>query len=136
MSYATSAPLQAAVYGRLSADPLVQLVVGTAIHDAIPPGTPPGTFIVMGPEEVVDRSDGTAAGAEHRLKISVISNAAGFQKAKEVAGAVSDALLRQPPPALSRGRVVGMWFQRADASRMRSSGARRIDLTFRVLVED
>ncbi len=136
MSYATSAALQAAVFARLSTDPAVQPLVGTAIHDAIPPGTPPGTFIVMGPEEVIDRSDATAAAAEHRLKISVISNAAGFQQAKEVAGAVSDALLQAPPPVLTRGRVVGVWFQRAEASRMRSTGARRIDLTFRVLVED
>ncbi|MGY6409702.1 MAG: DUF3168 domain-containing protein [Alkalilacustris sp.] len=136
MSYATSAPLQAAIFARLSTDAVVQPLVGSAIHDAIPPGTPPGTFVIVGPEEVVDRSDATAAAAEHRLKISVISNAAGFQHAKEVAGAVSDALLNPPPPVLSRGRVVGLWFQRAEASRMRGTGARRIDLTFRVLVED
>ena len=136
MSYASSAPLQAAVFARLSSDPVVQPLVGIAIYDAIPPGTPPGTFIVMGPEEVVDRSDVTCRGAEHRIRISVISNAAGFQQAKEVAGAVSDALLQPPTLTLLRGRVVGVWFQRAEASRMRATGARRIDLTFRVLVED
>lgn len=136
MSYATAAALQAAVFSRLSRDPAVQPLVGRAIYDAVPPGTPPGTFIVVGPEEVTDRSDATTAGAEHRLKITVISNAAGFQYAKEVAGAVSDALLEGAPPELARGRIVGVWFQRAEAARVRSSGARRIDLIFRVLVED
>ena len=136
MSYAPSAALQAAIYARLSTDAAVQPLVGNAIHDAVPPGTPPGTFIVVGPEEVLDRSDATAAAAEHRLKISVVSNASGFQHAKEVAGAVSDALLRRPVPPLARGRVVGLWFHRAEATRVRSTGARRIDLTFRVLVED
>ncbi len=136
MSYATAAPLQAAIYARLAGDPGLQALVGAAIHDAVPPGTPPGTFVVVGEGEVTDRSDATAAAAEHRLKISVISAAAGFQTAKAVAGAVSDALLARPEPTLSRGRVVGVWFQRAEAARVRSTGARRIDLTFRVLVED
>ena len=136
MSYATAAPLQAAVYARLAGDPALQDLVGGAVHDAVPPGTPPGTFVVVGEGEVTDRSDATASGAEHRLKVTVISAAPGFQTAKEVAGAVSDALLARPEPALSRGRVVGVWFHRAEAVRVRSTGARRIDLTFRVLVED
>ena len=136
MSYALAAALQAAVYARLSGDAAVRRLVGAAIHDAVPPGTPPGTFVVVGPEEVQDRSDATAAGAEHRMKISVISNAAGFQHAKEVAAAISDAMLQDPAPGLARGRVVGIWFQRAEAARLRSTGARRIDLIFRVLVED
>lgn len=136
MSYAMSAALQAAMFARLARDAQVRALVGSAIHDAVPPGTPPGTFIVVGPEEVLDRSDASAAAAEHRLRISIISAASGFQRAKEVAGAVSDALLQAPPPPLSRGRIVGLWFHRAEAARMRSTGARRIDLTFRVLVED
>ena len=136
MSYAIAAPLQEAVYARLVGDPTVQTLAGDAVYDAVPPGTPPGTFVVVGPEEVQDRSDATGAGAEHRLRISVVSDAAGFHRSKELAGAVSDALLATALPALRRGRVVGLWFQRAEATRVRSSGARRIDLYFRVRVED
>ena len=135
MTYALAAALQAAVFARLAGDPALR-EMGVAVHDAVPPGTPPGTFVVVGPEEVLDRSDATGAGAEHRLKISVYSAAAGFQTAKEAAGAVSDALLGGPGPVLRRGRVVGIWFQRAVALRERSGGARRIDLFFRIRVED
>ncbi|MBK5928522.1 DUF3168 domain-containing protein [Rhodobaculum claviforme] len=136
MSYATAAALQAAVYARLASDPVVTQQVGGAIHDAVPAGTPPGTFVVVGQGETVDRSCVTTPAAEHRLRISVISNAAGFQRAKEAAAAVSDAMLADPVPVLPRGRVVGVWFARAEAGRVRGTGARRIELTFRVLVED
>jgi hypothetical protein len=136
MSYAVAAALQQAVYGRLASDDTLRDLVGQEIYDAIPPGTPPGTFVLVGPEEAVDRSDATARGAEHRLQISVVSSAAGFQRAKEVAAAISDAMLLRPYPQLGRGSVVGIWFQRANAARMRREGARRIDLSFRVLVED
>lgn len=136
MSYALAAPLQEAVYARIAGAPEVRALAGDAVFDAVPPGTPPGTFVVVGPEEVQDRSDASGAGAEHRLRIVVVSAAAGFQRAKELAGAVSEAMLRTPLPELRRGRVVGLWFQRAVATRVRSTGARRIELVFRVRVED
>lgn len=136
MSYAVAAALQEAIYVRISTDETIRDLVGPAIYDAIPPGTPPGTFILVGPEEVIDRSDSTSSGAEHRLQISVISSAAGFHRAKEVAAAISDRMLAEPYPSLARGAVIGLWFQKAAAARMRQGGARRIDLTFRVLVED
>lgn len=136
MSYAVAAALQAAVYARLAGDPAVSALAGDAVFDAVPPGTPPGTFVVVGPEEVLDRSDASGAGAEHRIRITVVSAAAGFQRAKELAGAVSDALLEGSMPPLRRGRVVGLWFQRAVAARTRTTGARRIELFFRVRVED
>lgn len=136
MSYAVAAALQAAVYARLTADAALRALIGTAVYDAVPPGTPPGTFVVVGPEEALDRSDASGRGAEHRLRISVVSAAAGFQTAKEVASAVSDAMLSLPMPTLGRGRVVGLWFHRAVAARVAQGGARRIDLTFRVRVED
>ncbi len=136
MTYSVAAALQEAVYARLTADDALRQMIGSAIYDAVPPGTPPGTFVVLGPEEVVDRSDSSTAAAEHRLRISVISAASGFHLSKQVAVAVSDALIGSPVPDLRRGRVVGLWFQRAGATRMRQGGARRIDLFFRVLVED
>ena len=135
MSYGVAAALQVAVFDRLRADAALQALIGDAVHDAVPPGTPPGTYVLLGPEEVADRSDITGAGAEHRLKVAVISAAAGFQAAKEVAGVVSDALCGATLP-LARGRVVGLWFERAVADRVPRGGARRIALTFRVRVED
>jgi len=140
MSYAVAEALQGAIFARLSGDAALGALVGGAVHDAIPPGTPPGTFVLIGPEDVRDASDMSGAGAEHRLTISVITTATGFQSAKAVAVAVGDALAA-PLPALARGRLVGLWFQRAVARRagagtQGSAEVRRIDLTYRARVED
>lgn len=130
MSYGAAAALQTAVYQRLSTVPELS---GIAIHDAVPPA-PPGMFVLVGPEEARDESDKTGKGAEHRLVISVISDAAGFLKAKTIAGAVSDAL-DDAALALDRGRLVSLFFQRATARRIDAGRIRRIDMTFRARIE-
>lgn len=130
MSYGAAAALQAAVFQRL-----VALLPGVAVHDALPPGAGSGTFVLLGPEEVLDASDGTGRGAEHRFVVSVISDATGFLAAKEVAVAVSDALV-DAPLMLDRGRLVGLRFLKAQARRLDQGAARRIDLRFVARVED
>lgn len=135
MSYGAAAALQAAVHARLASDPALAALVGTAIHDALPPGSAPDTWVAIGPEEVRDRSDATGAGAEHDFTVTVMTGRAGFQAAKAAAVAVSDALTRGAPLVLARGRVVGLWFLAARASRERD-GTRRIDLRFRARIED
>lgn len=135
MSYGGAAALQAAIYQRLLAhDPLTALV-GTAIHDAVPPGQAPGTYVLIGPEEVRDASDRSGPGAEHMLTVSVMTGRAGFAEAKAAAVAVSDALAGAEL-VLARGRLVGLWFVRAKAARAGGEGgARRIEMTFRARVE-
>ncbi|MEZ5913094.1 MAG: DUF3168 domain-containing protein [Paracoccaceae bacterium] len=135
MSYGVASALQSAVFQRLSADSALGTIVGTAIFDAVPSGTGPGTFVTIGPEDVREQSDKTGRGAEHRFTVSVISDATGFQTAKEAAGAISDALI-DAPLILARGRLVGLSFQRAVARRVDNGATRRIDLTFRARVED
>ncbi len=135
MSYGTAAALQAAVYQRMAGDAALGGLVGTAIYDVVPAGPVPGTYVSLGPEDVLDRSDGTGRGAEHRLVVSVVTDAAGFQTAKRAAGAVSDALLGASL-SLDRGRVVTIEFLKARARRVRTGDVRRIDLTFRARVED
>ncbi|MFE3835581.1 DUF3168 domain-containing protein [Pseudogemmobacter sonorensis] len=130
MSYGATAALQAAVFQHLAQDPAL---AGVAIHDAVPPGAP-GTFVLIGPEEVRDASDRSGAGAEHRLAISVISDGAGFLAAKGLAGAISDRLAGAQL-ALSRGRLVSLGFERAQARRIGEGEVRRIDMTFRARVE-
>ena len=134
MSYAVSAALQAAVYQALQADPVLEALVGEAIYDAVPPGTVTGTYVSLGPEDALDASDKTGAGATHDFVISVITDEAGFQAAKEVAAAISDVLV-DAPLVLSRGALVGLWFLKARARRVETGEARRIDLTFRARVE-
>lgn len=132
MSYGMAAALQAAVHARLAADAAVQALTGGAVFDAVPAGAR-GTWVAIGPEEVRDRSDKGADGAEHDFTVTVMSDAAGFRAAKEAAAAVSDALV-DAPLVLSRGRLVGLWFLSARAVREKGP-LRRIDLRFRARVD-
>ncbi len=134
MSYGSSAALQAAIYQHLLDDPSVSAQVGPNVFDAVPAGTVPPVYISLGPEEVLSAGDKTSKGARHRFTVSVISENAGFQAAKTVAAAVSDAL-DDANPALSMGRVVRMQFQRAVARRIGNGTKRRIDLRFEARVE-
>ena len=100
----------------------------------MPPGTVTGTYVSLGPEDVRDASDQVGYGAFHEFAVSVVTDQAGFQEAKAVAAAVSDALV-DAPLLLSRGRLVGLWFVKARARRVEKADMRRIDLTFRARVE-
>ena len=136
MSYGVAAALQEAVYQHLLADAGVSALIGTAIYDALPAGTVPETYVTLGPEDARDRSDGTGAGAEHRFTVTVTTTAAGFAVAKDVAAAIGDALI-DADLVLSRGSLVGLWFDRAIAARSGTGGTvRTINLRFRARVED
>ena len=131
MSYQAAAALQAAVFARLSGFPAL---AGVSIVDALPPGTAPGSFVLIGPEQVVDQSDKTGGGAEHRFEVAVISDASGFVSAKTLAGAVSEALV-DAGLTLATGRLVSIGFLRATARRLDGGALRRIDMTFRARIE-
>ena len=131
MSYGAAAALQTAVYGVLSSAPEL---AGALVLDATPPLGGAGTFVLIGPEEVLDQSDKSGDGAEHRIVVSVISDASGSLAAKTLAGAVTDSLVGATP-VLSIGRVVGIRFVKAVAKRLADGDVRRIDLTFRVRIE-
>lgn len=134
MSYQSAAALQTALFTLLAGDvPLAGLVAG-GVHDAPPPGTPQGTYVVIGVEDVVDRSDGTGPGAEHRILVSVVSDAAGFLTVKAAAARISD-ILPGAAPVLTQGRIVAIWFHQAQARRVAGGATRRVDLRFRVRVE-
>ena len=135
MSYAVGAALQAAVYAHLQADAGLEALVGGAIYDAAPAGTPGGLYVSLGPEDVRDRSDGDGGGAAHDFTVNVVTDASGFQAAKVAASAVSDALV-DAPLVLSRGRLIGLHFLRARARRVQSGALREIELRFRARVED
>lgn len=135
MSYGVSAALQAAIYQHLLADTALAALVGTAIYDNAPSGSLPDTYVSLGPEDVRDRSDKTGYGALHMVTVSVISEAAGFQQAKLVGAAISDAL-QGAALTLSRGTLCYINFERATARRVGTGETRRIDLRFMVRVDD
>jgi hypothetical protein len=134
MTYALAAALQQAVFQHLSADPAVTASLGSELFDALPSGTLPQIYAVLGGEEVLDRSDFTGKGARHRFTVSVFTRAAGFVAAKEAAAAICDALIGAPL-LLSRGRLVGLWFERGSARRL-DDGRRSITLLFVARLED
>jgi len=129
MSYALAAPLQGAVFQRLSGDAEVAALSAGEVFDAAPPGQLPSLYVALGPEDVRDRSDQTGHGAVHRFTVTVVSEAGGFQAAKKLAGAV-DSALRRAPLTLSEGRVVALRFDRARARRDRNGARRWIELRF------
>lgn len=135
MSYGLSGALQGAIYQALQGDGVLTSLVGDSVYDALPPGEIPETYVMLGVEDVQDRSDKSGAGAEHRLTVSVVSDGAGFAAAKEIAGRISD-LLHRGDLTLSRGRLVYLNFHRATARRVGRGNKRRIDLRFRARVED
>ncbi|WP_375690241.1 DUF3168 domain-containing protein [Pseudooceanicola sp. LIPI14-2-Ac024] len=135
MSYAVSAALQKAVFQALTGSGTLAALVGSAIFDAPPTGAVPTTYVSLGPEDARDLSDKSGRGARHDFTVSVVTDAYGFQQAKDVAAAISDALMAGVP-ALDRGRVITLDFLKAKARREEAGQVRRIDLTFRARVHD
>lgn len=135
MSYGTAQALQVAIFGALSSDTALTALVGSAIYDELPPGPVDGAYISLGGEDVRDLSAAECGLAAHNFGISVVSSAEGFSEAKTIAGAVSDALV-DATPVLGRGRIVSLRFVKARARRVRAGQVRRVDMTFRAIVED
>ncbi|MEK0163740.1 DUF3168 domain-containing protein [Phaeobacter sp. A36a-5a] len=134
MTYALALPLQEALFQHLTNDPALTTALSGAIYDALPAGSLPQTYVTLGPEEVQDRSDRSGAGARHRVEITVYTDIAGFAGAKGIAASICDSLA-SASLSLTRGRLVGLWFDRASASR-KPSGGREIRLRFTARLED
>jgi len=136
MSYFSAAPLQEAVFAALNADAGLGALVAGRIYDTPPDGLDAAgaPYVIIGDERVRDWSSNSHSGARHDLAIAVHSDAAGFAVAKAVAGAVTQAL-DGADLALAAGHLVSIQFYAARAKRSLSPAARRIDLTFRALVQ-
>lgn len=137
MSYFASAALQGAVYQCLRSDAGVIDLVGDAVYDALPIDPPGGVYISLGPEEVMDLSDSGGTAARHDFVVSVLAGTdqgAGFRAVKEAAVAVSTAL-EGTELVTDTGHVAGLWFLRARAKRVENGAERRVDLTFRALMD-
>lgn len=134
MSYALSDALQEALYTALANDPGLAVEVGGHVYDALPAGPLPELYVSLGPEKVRDASDMGVRGAWHDVSVLVATEAAGFRSAKRAAAAICDALDDAALP-LSRGRLVGLRFLKAEAKR-RSGDTRCIEMIFRARVDD
>lgn len=134
MSYQFAHALQFVVYQTLLVHQPLTALVGTNIFDAVPTGTIAETYILVGEDKAVDRSDLTGQLARHDLTIQIVSSANGYSDAKRVAGAVCDAL-EAIQINLSTDNVRQVQFRSAHARRDTGAGERRIDLKYRALVD-
>jgi hypothetical protein len=135
MSYGVAAALQTAVFQKLSNDQVLNGLLGSAIYDALPPGTLPSLYVILGSEDVKDASDKTGGGALHEFTITVVTESAGFSSAKIAAAAVNDVLV-DADLTLTRGTLVSLNFYKAKAARVGTGAVRQINLTFRARVAD
>jgi len=129
-----SSALQSVLYDTLSADAALTALIGSAIFDAVPPGEAPETYVVLGDEVITDRSAVLCTAMRHDLTISVISTALGYGAAKAVAARVVEVLTGSEL-TLADGHLVYLNFLRARAARVGTASRRRIDVTFRAMVE-
>lgn len=135
MSYGVAAALQTAVFEALTGDAGLNALLGGAVYDALPPGTLPPLYAILGSEDVKDASDKTGSGALHEFTITVVTESAGFASAKVAAAAVSD-VLTSSTFVLSRGTLVALNFHKAKAARVGTGDMRQINLIFRARVAD
>ncbi len=138
MTYAFSWPLQQALFGALQADATVAELAGARVYDEAPHAEAlaglTGPYVVLGDETVDAWSTATDRGATHAVQVSVISPERGFGALKRLAAAVCAVALG--PLALDRGRVVFASFLGGRTRRVEGAGLRRIDLRFRLAVEE
>lgn len=134
MTLFASAALQEALFAHLSADPEVTALIGAAIYDAPPSGPAPDLYLLIGAEAQQDIGDGTGTLARHDITLSVVGAAPGFAALKSVAAAVTDCLTGADP-SLAAGQLVSLRLRKSRALRVGTAQGRRIDLTFRALVD-
>ena len=128
-------PLQRALVAALSAAPTVITLAGGRVLDEPVRGTGvDGPVVLLGDETVTPWSTATDTGAEHRFSISVVAQAQGFSVLKPLAAAICETVLGPLP--LDRGRIVNAAFLGARTGRDPVRQIRRIDLTFRIVIED
>lgn len=137
MTMRFSAPLQQALFALLDGyGPLAD--GGVRIFDAAPHTSRDASrtaYVTLGDETVAPWNTATEPGATHDAVIRVYAPKRGFLSAKVIAAQVHDALASFAP-ILSVGRVVRQDFIAAKTEREAQGALRRIDLTFRFVIED
>lgn len=139
MTYALAWPLQQGLFALLCESPLCTKHFNGQIFDAPLPfgaeAAPDGLYLIIGDEEVQDWSTATDAGAVHLISLNIHAPRRGFAEAKQAAADISDAILNGAL-TLERGRVINIRFVDAETHREESDQLRRIEMRFRITLED
>ena len=91
--------------------------------------------MTIGDEIVAPWNTSTEAGAAHEVVIRIYSPVRGFLSPKQIAADICETLCGQPPD-LTEGRIITNEFISAATRREEQGALRRIDLTFRFVIED
>lgn len=136
MTMVLAAPLQTALFSRLTTAPELAALNGR-IYDDAPHQSADATeaYITIGDESVSPWDTATGTGAIHDVVIRIYSPVRGFLTSKQIAGSICETLCGADL-ALNRGRVITQQFIRAETRREEQGALRRIDLTFRFVIED
>ncbi len=136
MTMVLAAPLQTALFERLSTAPELTSLNGRIYDDAPHQSADAAdAYVTIGDESVSAWDTATETGAIHNVVIRVYSPVRGFLTSKQIAGAICEALCAQDL-ALTRGHVITQEFIGAETRREEQGALRRIDLTFRFVIED
>lgn len=128
-------PLQRALVSALLADPVVaEIAGGQVLDEPLSEAAPRGPAVMLGDETVTPWATATDQGAEHRIEIVVVGQEHGFARLKPLADAVCAVVLG--PLVLERGRIVNAAFLAARTRRDAVRHLRRIEMTFRIVIED
>lgn len=129
-----AATLRAAVFARLSTDPVLLAELGGARVYDVPPASPVFPYVTIGEAQVTDWSTATEAGEEHRLTLNAWSRQGGHDEAHRIAGAVQEAL-HDAGLALTGARLVNLRATGAEIRREAGGRTYRALIRFRAVTE-
>lgn len=137
MTMSLSAPLQRAIYQRLTTAPELALVADRIFDDAPHRSADAGgaLYVTLGDEAVSPWNTATDTGAIHNAVIRVYATQRGFLPAKDIAATIAE-VIAATPPVPERGVVITHEFVSAETQRQEQGALRRIDLVFRFVIED
>ncbi|MEM8756035.1 MAG: DUF3168 domain-containing protein [Pseudomonadota bacterium] len=137
MTMSLSAPLQLALYERLTTAPALASLQGRVYDDAPHRNRETSTdpYVTIGEESVRPWNTATDFGAIHDAVVSVHAPRRGFLDVKALAATIAEVIVTDPP-APERGRIVCHEFVAARTRREEQGALRRIDVTFRFVIED
>jgi hypothetical protein len=137
MTLALSASLQRALFERLSTAPaladLADRIFDDAPHRSRDIGEMP--YLTLGDERVLPWNTSTDHGAVHEAVIRIYAPVRGFLLLKQWAAIIAEVIDNYPPTP-DRGALVTQELIQARTFREEQGALRRIDLTFRFVIED
>lgn len=126
--------LQAAIYARLRADPVLANEWAIAIIDA-PANLAelPESYIRLGEDSAAAWLAQGLAGHKSVIELGIYTKVDGFVRIKAIADHVV-SLLTVNPPTIETGDLIGFWYHKSQSQRLQNGNLRVVRLWFRALI--